>query len=173
MLDIPCSSTFVKQRGWYASSQERFDRIQRCLQRCLHGACPAGSMAALLQQLDNFYLTAEQLQDSPSRRVDVDAETEKRLRVYGCDRIQRAVVLLNLPQVVAASAQILLHRFYCKEDLRRWHVRVRACACHLAACVLSTVQYILPMHKLLALSRARATTAGCQGSLQCQFTCLL
>ena len=84
------------------------------------------STETLLKQLDNFYLTAEQIDNSPSRRSGVDAETEKRLRVYGCDRIQRAVVLLGLPQVVAATAQILLHRFYCKEDVRKWHMRVRS-----------------------------------------------
>lgn len=81
--------------------------------------------AHLLELIDNFYLTDEQLEQSPSRAKGVDAETEKRLRIYGCDRIQRAVVLLDLPQVVAATAQILLHRFYSQQDLREWHVRVR------------------------------------------------
>lgn len=84
-------------------------------------------MTSILQQLDNFYLSSEQLDDTPSRRAGVDAETEKRLRYYGCDRIQRAVVLLGLPQVVAATAQTLLHRFYCKKDLQEWHIRVRTC----------------------------------------------
>eukprot|EP00892_Ulva_mutabilis_P006714 jgi/Ulvmu1/4414/UM002_0139.1 len=81
-------------------------------------------MTSILQQLDNFYLSSDQLEDTPSRRVGVDAETEKRLRYYGCDRIQRAVVLLGLPQVVAATAQTLLHRFYCKKDLQEWHIRL-------------------------------------------------
>lgn len=81
-------------------------------------------MGSLLKQIDNFYLSKEQLENSPSRLRGVDAETEKRLRVYGCDRIQRAVILLKLPQVVAATAQILFHRFYSKKDLREWHVRV-------------------------------------------------
>jgi hypothetical protein len=81
---------------------------------------------SILRQIDNFYLTAEQLEKSPSRNRGVDAETEKRLRVYGCDRIQRAAILLDMPQVVAATAQILFHRFYSKKDVREWHVRVRS-----------------------------------------------
>lgn len=88
-------------------------------------------MSAILQQLDNFYLTDEQLENSPSREDGVDAETERRLRFYGCQRIQRAVVLLGVPQVVAATAQTLLHRFYCKRSLRSWHIRVRV---HILPC---------------------------------------
>lgn len=80
---------------------------------------------AAIQQLDNFYLSETDLAQSPSREDGVDAETEKRLRFYGCQRIQRAVVLLGVPQVVAATAQTLLHRFYCKRSLRNWHIRVR------------------------------------------------
>jgi cyclin L len=91
-------------------------------------------MTAILQQLDNFYLTDEELENTPSRRVGIDAETERRLRFYGCDRIQRAVVLLGLPQVVAATAQTLLHRFYFKRDLRDWHIRVRVPSCSLPSC---------------------------------------
>jgi hypothetical protein len=79
----------------------------------------------ILVQLDNFYLSETDLLDTPSRKDGVDAETEKRLRFYGCQRIQRAVVLLGVPQVVAATAQTLLHRFYCKKSLRQWHIRVR------------------------------------------------
>jgi cyclin L len=80
---------------------------------------------ATTRALDNFYLSAEDLENTPSRKSGVNADTELRLRVYGCDRIQRAVVLLQLPQVVAATAQTLLHRFYYKRCLRTWHIRVR------------------------------------------------
>jgi hypothetical protein len=103
-------------------------RCEPALQWSFLARRPVLGMAAkhvhLLELLDNFYLTAEQLEQSPSRAKGVDGETENRLRIYGCDRIQRAVVLLDLPQVVAATAQILLHRFYSQQDLREWHVRV-------------------------------------------------
>ena len=76
--------------------------------------------------LDNFYLTAEQLADSPSRRDGIDEDIETRLRLWGCEVIQEAVVLLELPQVVAATGQVLLHRFICKRSLKRFHIKVRA-----------------------------------------------
>jgi hypothetical protein len=85
----------------------------------------AAVMAGATQALDNFYLTEDELENTPSRKSGVDADTERLLRVYGADRCQRAVVLLKLPQVVAATAQTLLHRFYYKRCLRRFHIRVR------------------------------------------------
>lgn len=49
---------------------------------------------------DNFYLSKEELmQDSPSRRAGVDADTEAQLRSFGCQRIQLGVLYLKLPQV--------------------------------------------------------------------------
>ncbi|KAL6843381.1 hypothetical protein ACP4OV_027094 [Aristida adscensionis] len=51
--------------------------------------------------IDTFYLTDEQLRDSPSRRDGIDEATETALRVYGCDLIQESGILLRLR--VAAS----------------------------------------------------------------------
>lgn len=78
--------------------------------------------------LDNFYLTAEQLEASPSRADGVDAATEAELRRYCCDVVAEAAVLLRLPQVVAATAQVLIQRFYCKRSLkdRKFDVKVGA-----------------------------------------------
>lgn len=87
-------------------------------------------MDGVLQQIDNFYVDEERYENTPSRKAGVDAETEKRLRVYGCDRIQRAVMLLGKSQVVAATAQILFHRFYFQKDVKSWHVRVRSVPQH-------------------------------------------
>jgi hypothetical protein len=92
-------------------------------------------MGGVLQQIDNFYLDDERYYNTPSRKLGVDAETEKRLRAYGCDRIQRAVVLLGKPQVVAATAQILLHRFYFQKDVKSWHIRVCSRRDPVAACI--------------------------------------
>lgn len=74
---------------------------------------------------DNFYLTKQQLRDeSPSRSAGVAVETETQLRAFGCDRIQRGVLYLRLPQAVAATGQVLLHRFYCKKSLTEFDVKV-------------------------------------------------
>lgn len=74
---------------------------------------------------DNFYLTKKQLRDdSPSRQAGVPAATETQLRAFGCDRVQRGVLYLRLPQAVAATGQVLLHRFYCKKSLTEFDVKV-------------------------------------------------
>lgn len=78
--------------------------------------------------LDGFYLTDEQLADTPSRADGIEPEVEEELRRYGCDILQEAAVLMQLPQAVAATAQVLLHRFYCKRSLRKFDVKVRAAA---------------------------------------------
>ena len=77
----------------------------------------------LLQTLDNFYLTAEQLEDSPSRQDGVTADDEYRARVFGCELIQEAGMLLKLPQVTMATGQVLLHRYYCKQSLAKRDVK--------------------------------------------------
>ncbi|GJN31854.1 hypothetical protein PR202_gb20305 [Eleusine coracana subsp. coracana] len=48
--------------------------------------------------IDTFYLTDEQLRDSPSRKDGIDEATETALRVYGCDLIQESGILLRLVQ---------------------------------------------------------------------------
>ncbi|KAL5229121.1 hypothetical protein ABZP36_017386 [Zizania latifolia] len=68
--------------------------------------------------IDTFYLTDEELRDSPSRKDGIDEATEIALRVYDCDLIQASGILLKLPQAVMATAQVLFHRFYCKKSFR-------------------------------------------------------
>jgi hypothetical protein len=50
--------------------------------------------------------------DTPSARAGVDALTEHQHRVFGCELIQEACILMKLPQVIAATGQNILHRFY-------------------------------------------------------------
>ena len=78
------------------------------------------------EQIDDFYLSEEALAASPSRADGVDVATEAGLRRYGCEVIQEAGILLRLPQVVMATAQVLLHRFYCKRSLHKFDVKVGA-----------------------------------------------
>lgn len=46
--------------------------------------------------IDTFYLTEEQLKNSPSRKDGIDEATETILRIYGCDLIQESGILLKL-----------------------------------------------------------------------------
>ncbi|CAA6654199.1 unnamed protein product [Spirodela intermedia] len=79
--------------------------------------------------IDTFYLTDEQLKDSPSRKDGIDEATETTLRIYGCDLIQESGILLRLPQAVMATGQVLFHRFYCKKSFARFGVKRVAASC--------------------------------------------
>ena len=50
--------------------------------------------------IDTFYLTDEQLKNSPSRKDGIDEATETTLRIYGCDLIQESGILLRLYPVI-------------------------------------------------------------------------
>ena len=50
--------------------------------------------------IDIFYLTDEQLKNSPSRKDGIDEATETTLRIYGCDLIQESGILLRLYVVI-------------------------------------------------------------------------
>lgn len=75
--------------------------------------------------IDDFYLTDAELHASPSRGAGVDESTESQLRLYGCELIQEAGVLLKLGQVVMATGQVLFHRFYSKRSMAQFNVKVR------------------------------------------------
>jgi hypothetical protein len=74
--------------------------------------------------LDNFYLSDEDLENSPSRQHGIDRETEITLRIYGCELIQEAGILLRFPQAAMATGQVLFHRFYCKRSMKDFNVKV-------------------------------------------------
>ncbi|KAL3143954.1 hypothetical protein ABBQ32_003767 [Trebouxia sp. C0010 RCD-2024] len=79
--------------------------------------------------LDNFYVSKEALADSPSRKDGISPDVEREQRIYGCEMIQEAGILLRLPQAVMATGQVLLHRFYCKVSLVAHDVKKAAMAC--------------------------------------------
>lgn len=84
------------------------------------------------QLLDNFFLSEEALENSPSRRDGIDRDTETNLRIYGCELIQEAGIMLHFQQVVMATGQVLFHRFYCKRSMKSFNVKVRVlllCCC--------------------------------------------
>ncbi|XP_056303518.1 cyclin-L2-like isoform X2 [Danio aesculapii] len=69
--------------------------------------------------LENCLLPPESAHCSPSHAHGLSALTEEQLRNRMCEMIQNAGILLRLPQVAMATAQILFHRFfYCKSFVR-------------------------------------------------------
>ncbi|TPX63989.1 hypothetical protein SpCBS45565_g06186 [Spizellomyces sp. 'palustris'] len=81
----------------------------------------AGSVSKL--SLRNSVLTVEQLEQSPSRQDGISQELETELRVFGCELIQSAGILLRLPQGATATAQVLFQRFYYMASLKLVAVR--------------------------------------------------
>ena len=61
--------------------------------------------------IDTFYVTDEQLQNSPSRNDGIDETTETTLRIYGCDLIQESGILLKLYPSYDVVVLTLLFRF--------------------------------------------------------------
>jgi hypothetical protein len=61
--------------------------------------------------LDTFYVSHQQMLDSPSRRDGVDENVENLLRIYGCEIIQECGILLKLCVSLSLSP-IFLSRFF-------------------------------------------------------------
>lgn len=61
---------------------------------------------------------------------------ERQLRAFGAELIQRATVLLRLPQLTGVSAVVIMQRFYFRRSLADFDVRVAAPAALLLACKL-------------------------------------
>jgi hypothetical protein len=54
----------------------------------------------MLQQLHNTYFTPDEIENNPNRKDGISAEVEKRLRLYACELINNAGILLKLYCVV-------------------------------------------------------------------------
>ena len=92
------------------------------------GSRTRARFAAMVQRDLRFLVSEERLRRSPSKLDGVSAEDEQMLRSYGCEVAQKCGVLLRLPQKVCATAQVLLHRFYCKRSFVQFKVEFAAMA---------------------------------------------
>ncbi|KAL0130508.1 hypothetical protein PUN28_002262 [Cardiocondyla obscurior] len=89
-------------------------------------AKPYGKIVLTLQ---NCLLPDEKLNSTPSYLDGLDAETETDLRILGCELIQTAGILLKLPQVAMATAQVIFQRFYYSKSLVRHNMETTAMGC--------------------------------------------
>lgn len=82
------------------------------------------SMSDTVSESDGFdssILLPDSILDfSPSQKDKIHPTEELLYRVYGCELIQEAGILLNLPQVVMATGQNIFHRFYYRKSLERF-----------------------------------------------------
>lgn len=63
-------------------------------------------------QTDDVLLPSEALLSSPSQKEGIEADVEQLHRIFGCELIQEVGILLRLPQVVMATGQNILQRFF-------------------------------------------------------------
>ncbi|GFR84914.1 cyclin-L1 [Elysia marginata] len=78
--------------------------------------------------LENVLIPAEKLSETPSMHDGLDKEVETDLRVLGCELIQTAGILLKLPQVAMATAQVVFQRFYYVKSFIKHNMEVVAMA---------------------------------------------
>ncbi|EPQ25858.1 uncharacterized protein PFL1_06533 [Pseudozyma flocculosa PF-1] len=71
----------------------------------------------------NTLATQSQLHNSPSRQDGIPEHLEYQIRLYGCQLIQGAGILLGLPQRVMATAQVLYQRFWFVSSLKHFSSR--------------------------------------------------
>jgi len=71
---------------------------------------------------------------TPSRKDHISEEEEINLQLYGCQLIQDAGILLELPQTTISHSQIIFHRFYTKKSMKEFCVRHVAMASLFISC---------------------------------------
>ncbi|KAE8222026.1 hypothetical protein CF319_g4715 [Tilletia indica] len=73
--------------------------------------------------LPNTLAGLHQLSETPSRADGIPVDLEEELRVYGCQLIQQAGILLHLPQVAMATAQVLFQRFWFVSSMKQFCIK--------------------------------------------------
>jgi hypothetical protein len=74
----------------------------------------------------------ELCEHTPSRKHDISPSEEHAMRSYGCQLIQHAGIQLQLSTATCATAQIMFHRFFFRQSMRKcvrvffWHTAFQA-----------------------------------------------
>lgn len=87
--------------------------------------------------LENSLIPESKLEQTPSRSDGLDADTEKDLRILGCELIQTAGILLKLPQVAMATGQVLFQRFFYSKSFVLHNMETVAMSC---VCLASKIE---------------------------------
>jgi len=85
--------------------------------------------AGVQLSIDNYVIPLEKLSPTPSGIDGLDIQTEDDLRYLGCELIQDAGLLLKLPQVAMATAQVLYQRFFFSKSFVRYVYEHYAMSC--------------------------------------------
>lgn len=87
--------------------------------------------------LENSLIPESKIDVTPSSQDGLDHETEKDLRILGCELIQTAGILLRLPQVAMATGQVLFQRFFYSKSFVRHNMETVAMSC---VCLASKIE---------------------------------
>uniref|UniRef100_W8BWR5 Cyclin-L1 n=1 Tax=Ceratitis capitata TaxID=7213 RepID=W8BWR5_CERCA len=87
--------------------------------------------------LENSLIHEAKLNATPSHVDGLDPETEKDLRILGCELIQTAGILLKLPQVAMATGQVIFQRFFYSKSFVRYNMETVAMSC---VCLASKIE---------------------------------
>ncbi|KAH8321174.1 hypothetical protein KR074_010299 [Drosophila pseudoananassae] len=87
--------------------------------------------------LENSLIPETKIDVTPSSQDGLDHETEKDLRILGCELIQTAGILLRLPQVAMATGQVLFQRFFYSKSFVRHNMETVAMSC---VCLASKIE---------------------------------
>lgn len=85
---------------------------------------PVQEFSKVQLTLDNVIIPTDRLRNTPSRRDGCSHELEVDLRIVGCEYIQTAGILLRLPQVAMATAQVLFQRFFYSKSFVKYNMLV-------------------------------------------------
>ncbi|VDP75463.1 unnamed protein product [Echinostoma caproni] len=95
------------------------------------GPDPSWDYCGVKLTIHNIIIPLERLSPTPSQLDNMSPDMEIDLRIVGCELIQDSGVLLKLPQVAMATAQVLYQRFfYSKSFVRHFYELV---ICYLQA----------------------------------------
>ncbi|XP_039249861.2 cyclin-L2-like isoform X1 [Styela clava] len=79
--------------------------------------------------LENCLFPQDAIDETPSQKDGLDKSTENDLRRIGCEFIQIAGIMLKVPQVAMASAQVLFQRFFFAKSFVKHKMEEIAMAC--------------------------------------------
>ena len=74
--------------------------------------------------MPTYLMPPDLLETTPSRQYGISEKHETTNRIYACELIAQAGIMLRLSQATINTAQILLHRFYYRKSMLDYKVLV-------------------------------------------------
>src|SRR4051812_11568354 len=79
--------------------------------------------------MPTYSVPLDLVQTPPSVKAGLPVAVEYNNRLFGCELIVQAGVLLQLPQVVISTAQMIFHRFYYRVTMQQYPLLYVAMTC--------------------------------------------